>query len=328
MKNVILTTALAASVAKAAVNWNQTGIFIEKNFDWSNFDQEIENAVNSGYNKIYVGFYMARYGCTAACTAWRDLLPNVQQNALSFLNENNAELILSVCGPGEFIEGDIRDGLVDSFASQSAQFAKNNGFHGIDYSCNLSGVKTTPNMMASNGSYIDFMSTMISGAKSNGFTSDKISVTAQAPYFSPNFVNSLSPQFALSWLTLDSNSNEDFYVARINMNMLNEDSNYLTYDDIFIKNTASDPEYGDWAPGSAVKEIANLGVSSNKISIVKSVSPSESSVKNGYVAPSDLGSWGCQANQDFGWTGGYLGWTWNIYDSYNTLNWPSLLGNC
>ena len=102
----------------------------------------------------------------------------------------------------------------------------------------------------------------------------------------------------------------------------------MNYNDIFIQNTANDPEYGIWAPGSAVKEISSLGISQSKISIVKSVSASESSVKSGYVSPDSLGQWACQANADFGWNGGFLGWTWNIYDSYNTLNWPSLLGNC
>jgi len=326
MKSVIFSTILSAFAN--AVNWNQTGIFIEKNFDWSNFDQEIQNAVNSGYNKIYVGFYMARYGCTAACTAWRDLPSSARQSSLDFLNQNNAQLVLSVCGPGEFIEGDIRDGLTNSFATDSANFAKSQGFHGIDYACSLSGTKTVPSLMASNGSYIDFMQTMISGGKSAGYTTQQISVTAQAPYFSPDFVNASMPDYALSWLALDSNSDQAFSVGKINLNMLNEDSNYMSYDDIFIKNTANDPEFGDWAPGSAVKEISDLGVSKDKISIVKSVSSAESSVKTGYVDPATLGDWGCQANSDFGWTGGYLGWTWNIYDSYNTLNWPQLLGAC
>ena len=326
MKLAAISTILAATAQATA--WQEMGIFIEKNFDWSNFDQEIENAVNNGYNKIYVGFYMARYGCTAACTAWRDLQPSVQQNALDFLNKNNAQLVLSVCGPGEFVEGDIRDGLTDSFATQSAQFAKDQGFHGIDYSCSLGGSKTEPSLMASNGTYMDFMQTMIAGGKSAGYTADKISVTAQAPYFSPDFVNSSMPEYSLSYLALDANKNEQFYVGKINMNMLNEGINYLSYNDIFVQNTASNAELGQWAKGSSVKEVASLGIDLGAISIVKSVSSAESSVQTGYVSPSTLGQWGCQANAEFGWNGGYLGWTWNIYDSYNTLNWPSLLGDC
>merc|ERR1711879_424525 len=315
MKTYISILSALLTTAATAKNWSQTGIFIEKNFDWTHFDQEVENAVNAGYDTIYVGFYMARYGCTAACTAWRDLQASVKQNSLDFIAQNNASLVLSVCGPGEFLEGDIRDGLIPGFASSAGQFAKDQGFTGINYSCNLSGSKTEPSVFATNGSYVDLMSTMISGGKAAGYNTQQISITAQAPYFSPTFVNASMPEYSLSYFALNSNSEQDFSVGRIILNMLNEDKNYVTYNDIFITNQVSDDQTGQpWAPGSAVKQISALGVDSSKITVLKSVTSSESSVKSGYVDPATLGGWGCQANQEFGWTGGYLGWTWNSFD--------------
>merc|ERR1719210_815847 len=65
----------------AAVGYQTMGTFMEKNFDWANFDQEVTNAVVNGYNYLYLGFYMALHGCQGACTAWRDLSPSTKQSS-------------------------------------------------------------------------------------------------------------------------------------------------------------------------------------------------------------------------------------------------------
>lgn len=326
----------------AAINYVTMGTYMEKNFDWANFDQEVQSAINSGYNYIYLGFYMSLHGCQGACTAWRDLQPSVKQDVLTFLKNNNANIALSVGGPGEFIEGVIRDGQTQQFAQEAAQFAWDQGFTAIDIATELSGTLTQPSVWALNGSYSDFISTMIKTSKQVGFTADQIHLTSPAQYFSPQFVKCTADQIssdscsnALSYYALDSRSSASDAISRINMDMLNEDENYLSYNNIFV----SDDDYvdpygfGKWGAGSAVKQIVNINgansISGDKVAIVKSQSPDETAIRSGYVDPASLNNWGCQANADFGWTGGFVGWTWNSYDGYATLNWPGILaGQC
>jgi len=326
------------------VQYTTMATFMEKNFDWANFDQEIENAVTNGYNYLYLGFYMALHGCQGACTAWRDLQPSVKQQVQDYLAKNNAYLALSVGGPGEFIEGIIRDNQTQQFAQEAAQFAWDNNFSAIDFSTELSGSLTQPSVWALNGSYSNFISTLVTEAKNVGYTVNQISLSSPAQYFSPQFVQCTDAQISsdtcsnsLSYFALNSRANTADAVGHINMDMLNEDANYQTYQYIFVNDDGYvDPYgYGKWGAGSAVQEVMNInapngptdkaGVYGSKIAIVKAQDASESSILSGYVDATSLAKWGCQANNDFGWNGGFVGWTWNTRDSYETLNWPGTL---
>jgi len=322
----------------AGVTYQTMGTYMEKNFDWANFDQEVQSAISSGYNYLYLGFYMSLHGCQGACTAWRDLQPNVKQDVLTFVKDNNANIALSVGGPGEFIEGVIRDGTTQQFAQEAAQFAWDQGFTAIDIATELSGSLTQPSVWALNGSYSQFISTMIKEAKNVGYTADTIHLTSPAQYFSPQFVQCTDAQIssnscanALSYFALDSRASSSDAISRINLDMLNEDENFLSYQTIFVNDDDFvDPYgYGKWGAGSAVQQIMNLGINGNKVAIVKSQSPDETAIRSGYVAPDSLNKWGCQANKDFSWDGGFVGWTWNSYDGYATLGWPNILaGQC
>jgi len=329
----------------AAVGYQTMGTFMEKNFDWANFDQEVTNAVVNGYNYLYLGFYMALHGCQGACTAWRDLSPSTKQSVQDYLAQEGAYLALSVGGPGEFIEGIIRDGQTQQFAQEAAQFAWDNNFSAIDFSTELSGSLTQPSVWALNGSYSDFISTCIKEAKNVGYTLNQISLSSPAQYFSPQFVQCTDAQISsdtcsnsLSYFALNSRENQADAVGHINMDMLNEDANYQTYQYIFVNDDGFvDPYgYGKWGAGSAVQEVMNInspngpvpgvsGIDGSKISIVKAQDEAETSILSGYVDATSLSKWGCQANNDFGWNGGFVGWTWNTRDSYETLNWPGTL---
>merc|ERR1712178_199217 len=268
---------------------------MEKNFDWPNFYQEVQNGVSNGHNMMYLGFYMSLHGCQGACTAWRDLPSSTKQKTLNFASDNNANIALSIGGPGEFIEGVMKLGQdnLEQFAQQAAQFAWDQGFQAVDIATELSGALTQPSVWALNGSYSNFISTMVKEVKKVGYTTDKISLTSPAPYFSDNFVKCTQSQIdsdscsnSLSYFALDSRASAADAVGHINMDMLNEDSNYQTYQYIFVND-------------------------------------------NGFEDPASLHDWGCQANNDFGWTGGFVGWTWNSNDGYDTINWPGkLTGDC
>jgi len=341
-----------AGSGDSSVSYTNMGSYLEKNFDWANFDQEVKNGIDSGYNTIYLGFYMSLHGCQGACTAWRDLQSSVKDDVLKYAEQNNAQIVLSIGGPGEFVEGIIRDGQQQQFAQNAAEFAFGQGFTAIDIATELSGSLTQPSVWATNGSYSDFISTMIEEA-SKFYTPDYIHLTSPAQYFSPAFVECTSDQIsidnctnALSYFALNSRSEEKNSVKRINLDMLNEDTNYLTYQQIFVNDDYyEDPYgYGNWGKGSAVQQIMNIntngagpvpydpktpgsgsGIDGSRIAIVKSQSPDETAIRSGYVDPQSLNNWGCQANQDFSWTGGFVGWTWNTKNGYNSLTWPGEL---
>merc|ERR1712127_1128861 len=138
--------------------------------------------------------------------------------------------------------------------------------------------------------------------------------TSPAQYFSPNFVQCTSDQIAtdscsnaLSYYALDSRESSSDAVSHLNMDMLNEDGNFLSYKQIFVNDDDYvDPYgYGSWGTGSAVQQIMNI---------------------NNGINGASLSQWACQANNDFGWRGGFVGWTWNNNDGYQTLNWPGQLG--
>merc|ERR1712018_859664 len=116
---------------------------------------------------------------------------------------------------------------------------------------------------------------MVSGIRNAGsFSRFNISLSSQAPYFSPYFY-SYDQQTAnmtgcITNLALDENDQQLWSVSNINLMMFNEDDNYMTYEDIFIQNTYDDPIYGVFGKGSAVKEIIDLGIASGAwVSVIK-----------------------------------------------------------
>merc|ERR1719219_331785 len=133
---------------------------------------------------------------------------------------------------------------------------------------------------------------MILEGKHAGYNANTISITAPAPYFCPSYGFD-DPIHSLSWFGIPSNmSSNQWKVNRLNLDMMHQ-SSYQTYDDIFVKN-----EYSNIC---AVKQISELGVSSSHSTVLKSVS--EVYNYGGYIDPTILGGWGCQANKEFGWTG-------------------------
>ena len=99
------------------------------------------------------------------------------------------------------------------------------------------------------------------------------------------------------------------------MVQFNEGDSYGNYQNAFTKN-------GKY-PGSSIQEIFNLNISQANLAIEKPIVSNLGTVNEGYVAPTTLGSWGCKANTDFGWNGGFTAWQWNQQDEYPILNWRS-----
>merc|ERR1712226_229003 len=314
---ILLIAAYALAQSGSGQPWQQNAIYLESNFDWANIDLEIQNAIDAGYTHIYIGFYMSLYGCQAACTAWTQLPSSQKQNTLNYAAQNGAQILLAVGGPGESPEYVIQQGTsyINNYATGAASYAKSNSFQRMDFCIHLAGESTVPSQWATNGSLVNYAKTLVNAGSTVGYQSNQLTLTGQAPYFSVDFVGG-SISNALSYLALDSNAAMPFYVGQINLQMFNEDSNYMSYYDIFIQNTYSDPAWGSFGKGSSIKEVRALGITQAGIAVGKPVTDHESAVKTGYISPQDLGAWGCMAQSDFGWTGGFIGWTWQQADEY------------
>jgi len=295
-------------------NYKQMGIYLEKNLDWGDITNTVVAALEQGYTRLYVGFFMSKYGCQAACAAVKEMNPIYRAQLLDTIHSYGAQMYLSVGGPGEYAEGIIRIDNSSAFGIAAGQEAASLGFDGIDLAVHLSGEGTIASPFASNGSFIDYVQNLAIGVSQAGFKSSNIAVSAQAPYFSPMFVNG-KLEYSLSYLGLNSNQGQAWAVNDLNLLMFNEDNDYMTYEDIFIKNTYVDPYYGSFGAGSSVLEIANLGINITNIAVIKPVTKEESTVRNGYVAPSTLGNWACQAHNTFDWMGGFVGWLWTDLDT-------------
>jgi len=319
MKILILST-LILFQQTLALTYQQNGVYLEYDFDYQNMDQEILNGINAGYNRFYIGFYFSQYGCWAACQNFIDI-PGKNQ-VLDDAISQNAKIILSVGGPTESPEWVINQGwdYVNGFGANASAFAKAQGFHGIDFGVHLAGNPSVPSSFANDGSLAKYIQTLVSQAKLAGFTSDQIYISGQAPYFSPQFTGNLLEN-SFSYLLLDANVNETFYAGNANLVMFNEANNYASFDNMFERNL----NY----PGSSVQEIVDLGVTKANLVVEKPVIQKSGTVSNGYVSPTTLGEWACQANTTFGWNAGFTGWTWNTLDEYPVLQWPAdLMSQC
>jgi len=311
----LLTSTLAATLLSSSLAYKQTAIYLEKYFDWGNMQADLTQALDAGYNRFYVGFYMSRFGCVSGCADWAALSDTQRSNVKSLLASYNAELYLSIGGPGEFWENCIDSGCAATFGPAAGTFAKSMGFDGVELAMKLAGEGTTPSSYSLDGGFIAVAQEMATTVRSaGGYSSAQVAISSNAPYFSPAF-NAGNQDLTISTLALNVNQNQTWAVTDVNLMMFNEDNNYMTYNDIFLQNNYVDPIYGIFGKGSAVQEIMNLGINGENVAIIKPISDSEQTVRTGYVPSSTLGSWGCTAQTGFSWTGGFVGWTWNSANS-------------
>lgn len=303
------------------LSYQQTGVYLEYDFDYQNMDQEILNGITSGFNRFFIGFYFSQYGCWAACDVFVNLAS--KQQVLDDANAQGAKILLAVGGPTESPEYVIDQGwdYVTNFAANASAFAMSQGFHGIDFGVHLAGDPSIPSPYANDGSLAQYIQTLVTQAKQAGFTSDQIYISGQAPYFSPQFTNN-TLEYSFAYSLLDSNADESFYAGNANLVMFNEGKSYQSATWIFTHN--------DDYPGSSIQEVMNLGGGITKANlIVEKPVPVDGVgvIKDGFVDPVTLGQWACSANDQFGWNTGFTGWTWNQKDEYDVLEWPADLSS-
>lgn len=313
--------------------WKQQGVYFEKNFNWATMEDDIIAAMDSGYNRIYIGFYMSIHGCQGACLQWEQLSNQARQKVFNKAQSTDSKIYLSVGGEGEFVENVWKNNETTTFGENAAKYAKSYGYHGIDFNIHLAGRSSVYSEFAASGDMIKFTSELVSCAKNEGWTREELTVTAHAPYFSLYYVDGIESR-TMAWVGMDKNEGEIFSVGDLHMMMFNEDQDYLSYEEMFISNKFYNETDGTIGYGSSVQEIINLGVGCDKIAVVKPIYEDGFSIYSGYVDPEVLSDWMCKAKDevvcsgvngiDELWHGGYVMWTWNSYNE-DTYAWPSFL---
>merc|ERR1711981_1178190 len=124
MKTLSALTFLAAS----SHAWNQEGIYFEKNFNWAAMDDDLISAVDAGYNRIYISFYMSLFGCQGACAQWASTPDIRRQEVFNYAKDRGAKIYLSIGGPGEFVEKVWEDGETYQSGIDAAKFAWEGGY--------------------------------------------------------------------------------------------------------------------------------------------------------------------------------------------------------
>jgi len=301
---------------------------MEKNFNWGNMYNDLKTALDNGYTRFYVGFYMVNYGCQAGCAEWARLSNSQKQSIKNLLSQyqnpwtgDSARIYLSVGGPGEFWEDCIEKNCAAAFGQEAGAYAAQQMFDGVDMDVKLAGEGTVPSSYANDGSFLQSVQDLSSNIRSSGgYDRDHMSLSSNAPYFSALYYSQGISQ-SISTLALTSNQNQPWAIYDCNMMMFNEDGNYMTETDIFFNNNYTDPIYSNFGMGSSAKEVFNQGMNVDQQAIIKPITMNEPTVRNGYIAPSTLHTWACNAHVDWGFQGGFVGWTWNTAteDEKNTV---------
>jgi len=330
----LLALIYAVVTAAHAYTWDTMGMYVERDINWAHFEQDIQAALLMGYNRIFLGFFMYQasvgYDCYGACAQFATLDAGTRSNLINTVHAYGAELYLVAGGRTQYVENLIANDQGSEFGAAAAAYAKQWRYDGIELQTHLSGSVTIPSIYATNGSFAGYTQDFFTAANAGGFTRGQLQIGGSAQYFSPSFVQG-TLSYTLSYLALTGNQDETWAVQKVNLIEFDEDSNYMDYQNIFVKNTYTDPYYGNYAAGSAVKEIRSLGMSASDIAITKPVSSDVSGIMNGYISPTTLGQWGCQAKADSSikWTGGYSAWTWDTSDQQSMAQFASeVSGQC
>ena len=286
-------------------SYTNLAVYMEYNLNWNNVESDIQQALGWGYNTFYVGFYMSLYGCQGGCGEWINMDDTRRQNIKQMLQTAGAKLILAVGGPGEFIEG---VGNADAWGQDAASFAKQYSFDGLDFAIALAGepTPTYPSSYIGNNFFINVAQSLATAGHNAGFSRSQMTISSHAPYFSAQYCNNNVKQ-SLSWLALEQNKDQPWAVQFVNLDMINEADHYMSFNDIFIQNS-----YTAYA-GSAVSEVAALGIDLSNIAVIKPLTEDLGTVRTDWVSSSQLAQWGCQFSSApyYGW-GGFTMWTWEL----------------
>jgi len=246
---------------------------------------------DAGYNLILLAFHVSGRPQYAS-SVWQGLGATTQKTVATYIHNKGGRIVVSAGGAEDVPYGSTSG---TAYGTAVANFAKSNNLDGVDFDLeNFGGNFATAGMSTSQT--VQWVADATNAARNILGANAIITHAPQTPYFGANHgfgdgytkIYKLAP--SINFLLVQ------FY---------NNDGGLTSFSSIFSSDT-----------GGAVIEIANAGIPLNKIVVGKPVNSDDGS---GWVAPATLHSYFQQAQSQYGWTGGVMGWAW--HDQTTNTNW-------
>jgi len=282
-------------------------IYIDYLFDTAAPDETVITAASVGYNVVIISFYLSTKGPVDLALNWAALPSSTKQNAIQQIHASGGVVLVSLGGSTDTPYTQNAYNL----GAQVAAWAKSNYLDGVDFDLEnlskgfLAGSYTGPET-------VEWFSNITLGARSVLGSSGIITHAPQAPYFGPigDSTTWTNVTGGFASINLNVGSAIDFY----NVQFYNQGPYcYVDYNGLFVSSGSSCPQF----PHTAVNELVGLGIPLNKIVVGKPVVITDAG--SGFVNASSLHTFFLQANAQYGWNTGLMGWMWN--DTTVLTNW-------
>ena len=283
--------------AQNAKTFKYNIIYVDWKISWQKqpFKNDLKLIIDQGYNIIMLAFMLGGHltqDHKDALSVWITVLNDQdRQEILNYAHSKNAKILLSLGGGTDHLDGPggvIAEKKGADYAELACDLVLKWGLDGLDFDLELSPANNRPFL---SGEMQEFLSSSLEKAreilpKSQGYL---ISHAPMGPYVSDWADRARG---YTSWM-LKNQDNIDF----LSIQYYNQ-HDYTTYETIFLKSH----KY----PGSSVKELIEAGISSEKIVVGKPLTLKDAN--NGYIEVEQLAEWGCRANKEIGFIGGYMTW--------------------
>jgi len=246
---------------------------------------------DAGYNLILLAFHVSGQPKYAS-QVWQGLGSTTQQAVISYAHARNARIIVSAGGAEDSPYGSFSG---TQYGTSVANFAKANHLDGVDFDLENFGSNFKSAGMTT-AQTVQWVADATNAARNILGTSAIITHAPQTPYFGVNH----------GW----ADGYTQVYKKATSINYLlvqfyNNDA-LTSYNSIFTSDN-----------GGSVSEINKGGIPLSKIVVGKPVNSDDADT--GYVAPATLHTYFTQAQSQYGWTGGVMGWVW--HDQTTNKNW-------
>ena len=305
-------------------------IYVDWMVSWNPrpFKQELKGIVDQNYNIVILSFLNAadldNPTVVDALDVWVNVLTDDDREEVKdYYKSKGAKLMLSIGGDEDYIDGD--DGVIANqkgaeYAKIGADMVLKYNLDGLDFDLELDNDNFwiepdhTHDKFYS-GEFQKFMTDGLVQARSQlPLGQYIISHAPQAPYFGNLASTNGTDDHGYTQWMLDNQDNPG--VDFVNIQYYNQYA-YYDYNAIFIKETDN-----WWFQETAVKQLYQAGVKPEKIVVGKPLTEDDG---EGYIDPTSLGAWGCQAKKDINFLGGYMTWMYRGNEPKLSKEWSGNL---
>eukprot|EP00026_Physarum_polycephalum_P009284 Phypoly_transcript_09402.p1 GENE.Phypoly_transcript_09402~~Phypoly_transcript_09402.p1 ORF type:complete len:269 (+),score=49.09 Phypoly_transcript_09402:478-1284(+) len=252
---------------------------------------DLQQMADVGYNLILLAFHVSGKPQYAS-SVWQGLGATTQQNVANYIHNKGGRIVVSAGGAEDV---PFKKFSGSAYGTAVANFAKNNHLDGVDFDLeNFGGNFATQGLSAQQT--IQWVVDATNAARNILGPNAIITHAPQTPYFGANH------GYGDGYTKIYQGAPSINYFL---VQFYNNDNGLTSYNSIFSS------DYG-----GSVSEIARGGIPLNKIVVGKPVNSDDA---NGYVAPGTLHSYFTQAQSQYGWNGGVMGWVW--HDQNTNGNW-------